>query len=177
MTPINQIKHHFTKCSLADLALLIEIGRETFYDTYAHSTTREDMMNYLDQSFSDEKMTAEIGQEHSHFYFMWIENQLTGYLKLNFPPHQTEFNQPGSMEIERCYLRKAFWEKGLGGLLIRQAVKIASDHRAKVIWLGVWQENPRAIRFYEKHGFTITGTHLFYFNEVAHADFKMELKL
>ena len=80
---------------------------------------------------------------------------------MNEAPAQTDRNDPASLEIERIYVSGGFQGEGLGRYLMEQAIQIAVERKKKYIWLGVWEKNERAIRFYKRNGFYKTGTHSF----------------
>ena len=66
------------KVTLNDIDQLQEIGRQTFYETFAGSNTEDDMQKYLDESFSESKLTAELTGPNSEFYFAILDNKVIG---------------------------------------------------------------------------------------------------
>ncbi|WP_051350315.1 hypothetical protein [Dyadobacter alkalitolerans] len=81
-----------TKASLENLAMLQQIARETFFETFAPANTEADMKKYLAENFSDEKMTAELNNPETQFFIAWDEQSPVGYLKFNSGLAQTEVN-------------------------------------------------------------------------------------
>ena len=77
------------KIGLEQLVPLQDIGRKTFYDTFFESDSEESMKAYLDTSFSTEKLTAELENRNSEFYFATQNEIVIGYLKVNFGSAQT----------------------------------------------------------------------------------------
>jgi ribosomal protein S18 acetylase RimI-like enzyme len=61
--------------------------------------------------------------------------------------------------------------------LEEQAINIATEHKKKYIWLGVWEKNEKAVHFYEKHGFYEAGTHSFVTEEDVQTDYIMRKDL
>ena len=57
------------KGTLSDLSVLQNIGRQTFSETFAEGNTEENMKKYLEEGFSNEKLTAELNNPDSEFYF------------------------------------------------------------------------------------------------------------
>jgi ribosomal protein S18 acetylase RimI-like enzyme len=100
-----------------------------------------------------------------------------GYLKLNFGQSQTELQDNRALEIERIYVLKEFHGKSVGQLLYAKASQIARQKRADYVWLGVWEENPRAISFYKKNGFIEFDKHVFLLGKDEQTDIMMKLKL
>lgn len=119
------------------------------------------MRQYLDMEFAEEKMKRELSDPDSEFYLAQLENRSIGYLKVSTGKAQTEFKDGSGMEIERIYVLKEFHGKGMAQLLFDKALEIANQKGTDHIWLGVWEKNPRAIRFYEKNGFVKFGSHPF----------------
>jgi len=165
------------KVELHDLEQLQEIGRRTFWETFVAVNTEENMTKYLSEGFSNEKLGAEIRNKNSSFYFAKIGDTIIGYLKLNFNDAQNEMVGQNSLEIERIYVLKEFHGKKVGQLLYNQAIQIAKEKGVSFVWLGVWEENKRAIHFYEKNGFTAFDKHIFLLGEDAQTDILMKLLL
>ncbi|WP_309614534.1 GNAT family N-acetyltransferase [Flavobacterium sp.] len=165
------------KITLIDINQLQKIGRQTFQETFSESNSEQNMKNYLEEVFSKEKMTAELNDENSEFYFATLENEVIGYLKINFGESQTELKDSKSLEIERIYVSKEFHGKSVGQLLYDKAIDIAKQKDAEYVWLGVWEENPRAINFYRKNGFVEFDKHIFKLGDDEQTDIMMKLKL
>lgn len=163
-----------TKNGLNQLQL---IGKQTFCETFSESNTAENMMYYLENSFSLDKITAELNDKNSVFYFAKIDEKVVGYLKLNFGQSQTELKNEKSIEIERIYVLKEFHGKKVGQILYDKAIEIAKRKEADFVWLGVWENNPRAIHFYKKNGFREFDTHVFKLGDDEQTDIMMKLRL
>ncbi|GMN08105.1 GNAT family N-acetyltransferase [Croceitalea sp. MTPC9] len=165
------------KVTLNDIEQLQQIGRQTFSETFSSSNTEENMTTYLEEGFSNEKLIEELNNESSEFYFALSENELVGYLKINFGQSQTELQDDTALEIERIYVLKEFHGKKVGQVLYEKAIEIAKQKNAHYVWLGVWEENPRAISFYKKNGFVEFDKHIFKLGDDEQTDIMMKLKL
>lgn len=165
------------KIGLDQLVPLQEIGRKTFYDTFFESDSEESMKTYLATSFSTQKLTAELENPHSEFYLATQNEVVIGYLKVNFGPAQTELQDGNSLEIERIYVLQDYHGKKVGQLLFEKAIAIAKDNSCSYVWLGVWEENHRALQFYSKNGFVAFDKHIFVFGDEAQTDIMMKLVL
>jgi ribosomal protein S18 acetylase RimI-like enzyme len=163
--------------SILELSALQAIGRKTFAETFAEGNSEENLANYLAEGFSDEKLSAELENKYSQFYFAEMEGRVLGYLKVNTGDAQSEQQDPDALEIERIYVLKEFQGKELGQKLYLKALSIAHVQNAPYIWLGVWESNPRAIRFYEKQGFVEFDQHIFQLGDDAQTDILMKLNL
>lgn len=160
-----------------DLAALQAIGRKTFVETFAESNSEENLAAYLEEGFSEDKLVAELRNENSQFYFAFETDKVIGYLKVNFGDAQSEKQDPNALEIERIYVLQQYHGKQVGALLYEQALAIAKERKAPYMWLGVWEENPRAIRFYQKQGFVEFGEHIFQLGDDAQRDVLMKKSL
>lgn len=161
------------KCSLDDITALREISIETFNDTFTDQNSLENMKAYLENAFHTEKLKTELSNLSSQFYFVYYDDDLAGYVKINMDEAQSEKMGDDSLEIERIYIRKNHQKHGLGKYLLNEAVKIAAEHNKKKIWLGVWEKNENAIAFYKKMGFVQTGEHSFFMGDDEQVDFIM----
>lgn len=167
-----------SKASIEALATLQQIGKATFFETFAESNSEADMKKYLDENFSTEKLTAEVNHPDSQFFVAWEGQSPIGYLKVNTGLAQTELQQDEStLEIERIYVLSAYHGKKVGQLLYEKALEVAGLLKKSSIWLGVWEKNPRAIKFYTKNGFVPFGQHLFKMGDDEQTDIMMKKKL
>lgn len=165
------------KVTINDLDQLQKIGRQTFYETFASGNTEKNMNKYLDESFSVAKLTTELTDNNAEFYFAALDKNVIGYLKINFGQSQTELQDDKALEIERIYVLKEYHGKNIGQLLYNKALNIARQKNANYVWLGVWEENPRAINFYKKNGFVEFDKHIFKLGNDEQTDIMMKLKL
>lgn len=165
------------KVTLADLVQLQEIGRQTFAETFSSTNTEENMKAYLEEGFSNAKLSAELDNPNSEFYFATLNNTVIGYLKINFGLAQTELKDDKALEIERIYVLQEFHGKKVGQLLYDQAIHLAKEKKADYVWLGVWEKNHRAIQFYTKNGFVEFDQHIFVLGDDEQTDIMMKLQL
>ena len=165
------------KVTLSDIDQLQKIGRQTFFETFAAGNTEENMQKYLAEGFTVEKLTAELTDPHSEFYFAEIDKEVIGYLKLNTGASQTELKDDKALEIERIYVLKEYHGKKAGQLLYNKALTIAREKGSDYVWLGVWDQNSRAISFYKKNGFVAFDQHIFTLGDDEQTDIMMKLVL
>ncbi len=167
---IEQINH-------SHIAALQQIGRQTFSETFAESNTAENMAKYLEEAYSHEKLSAELNNPNSFFYFAMLGEKVIGYLKINMSGSQTELKDNDALEIERIYVLKDYHGKKVGQLLFDKAIAIAKQQHLAYVWLGVWEENKRALQFYTKNGFVEFDQHVFVLGDEAQTDIMMKLVL
>jgi diamine N-acetyltransferase len=163
------------KAFIEDLEIIQNVGRETFYETFAPHNPEEIIKDYLKKSFATEKITSELNNPKSFFFIAWEENNPVGYLKLNSGSAQTELkDDETSLEIERIYVKSSHHGKKVGQLLYDKALKIAENQNKKYIWLGVWEKNERAVNFYKKNGFVEFNKHIFKLGNDEQTDLMMK---
>ena len=165
------------KATHEDIQTLLTIGRETFLETFADSNDPENINKYIAENFNEDKIRAEISNPESYFYIAWDDNTPAGYLKLNSGNAQNELQKEASLEIERIYVRSPYLGRKVGQVLYEKALEIAISLRKSYIWLGVWEENQRAIRFYEKNGFVAFDKHSFMMGPEEQTDIMMRKDL
>ena len=162
------------KATVLDDNQLLEISRKTFSETFLEHNTAENLATYLEENISLEKMQQQLKNPDSVFYFAKIKNEIVGYLKLNFAKTQTELQDKNAIEIERIYVLRSFQNQKIGQIFVDKTISIASDCGLEYIFLGVWEHNLQAIRFYKKNNFEIFDTHFFTIGSDVQTDFLMK---
>lgn len=162
-----------SKALTSDVKTLQTIGKQTFFETFAADNAEEDMNEYLEKNFTVEKITKELNNPESTFFIAWQDTDAIGYLKLNTGAAQTELQDDTALEIERIYIKSDYQGKKIGQILYDKALETANAQHKKSIWLGVWEENLRAIKFYEKNGFVAFDKHIFKMGNDEQTDIMM----
>lgn len=165
------------KCTPDDAVEVQQIGWKAYQETFAAMNSKETMAAYRNEAFEIDKIKNELLNPASYFYFVEVEGQLAGYLKVNAASAQTELQDPLSLEVERIYVLQAFQKMGLGRRLMEHAIEVALEKGKKYLWLGVWEKNCKAIQFYEKLGFTQIGIHDFVMGDEIQKDYMMRKDL
>lgn len=165
------------KCTLQDLHKLKDISIQTFDDTFRTNNKPENIDAYLENVFKLSLLEKELKHPSSEFYFIYYNNHVAGYLKLNISDAQTEKMNQNSLEIERFYLLSSFQKKGLGDKLMRFAFKRSKELGKQTIWLGVWEKNTNAVAFYKKYGFKKVDAHSFYMGDEEQIDWIFAVSL
>ena len=160
-----------------DLDVLVNISRTTFHEAFAHANTEENISAYINSAFDRAKLESELNNTSSQFYFAILEGIAAGYCKINFAPAQSDINDSESLEIERIYVLKKFQNQKAGQFMMNEVITVARASMLKFIWLGVWEENPGAIRFYRKNGFVPWKKHRFMLGNDMQTDIIMRKDL
>jgi diamine N-acetyltransferase len=169
-------KFEIKPLTINDLDQLQTIGRQTFSETFNSSNTEENMRKYLEEEFSSDKLSKELNDKNALFYFALLDQKVIGYIKINFSRSQTEFQDDRAVEIERLYVLSEFHGKKIGQILYEKSLEIAQQRKADYVWLGVWENNSRAINFYKKNGFVEFDKHIFKLGNDEQTDILMKLK-
>lgn len=164
-------------CTLTDLTILQKLSIETYTDTFAKFNTASDLEDYLNKAYNTAQLTQELTAENTHFYFLYLDKQLAGYLKINILDSQSEAMGNDFLEIERIYIRKQFKRRGLGKLLLEFALEKAKQFNKDKVWLGVWENNLPAQKFYQFMGFKRYSSHHFVMGTSVQTDYILTKEL
>lgn len=161
------------RATVTDAGLLAELGARTFYDTFAVDNTPEDMNAYLSSSFSPALQAAELADTSTIFLIAESDETAVGYAKLqsNAAPSCVAGATP--IELCRLYVSRTVIGSGAGAALMQACVDEAKLRGYKTMWLGVWEHNRRAQKFYERWGFQIAGEQDFQLGSDAQTDWVM----
>ncbi len=165
------------KAGLADADKLLAYSKKTFYDFFAHLNDAANMEAYAAIAFTNKKILAELTNPNSEFYFAMLDNEVVGYLKLNFNNAQTEFQDANAIEVERIYVSGEHHGKHIGQQLLNFAIQAGISRQLQYVWLGVWEHNQKAIGFYEHNGFEIFSSHEFLLGSDKQTDLLMKKQL
>ena len=160
------------KITLPDVPVLIEISRETFNDTFAHTCTAIDMQYFLDHTFNGQQLIKELNNAEEHNYFIEVAGKPVGYIR--FMEDYTDLpimKKWKALELKRFYILKEFHGLGVAQNLMDFFLAYAYKNNYQAVWLGVWEDNFRAQKFYEKYGFVNSGhTHDFPIGDTPQTD-------
>ncbi len=165
------------KCTLSDAPQLLQLARRTFVEAFEKDNDPEDFRAYINEAFAKNNIEKQLHDSDSTFYLVYRKEVLVGYFKLNQNGSQTDIKSEDSIELERIYVLKDFQGNQIGEQMLWKAQKIGCKKVKNFLWLGVWQKNKGAIRFYEKHGFVKFGTHPYYIGNDKQTDWLMRFDL
>lgn len=167
------------QASTEDAKLLTDLSYTTFWDAFAHhpKNAPDDLDHYMRQAFSLEQISEELSEPGNLFLLAEIDGEPAGYAKLIFENIEPGITAEKPVELSRLYSHQKFLGKGVGQALMDACFESAKDKGCDVMWLGVWEFNPRARRFYEKHGFYEVGKHTFQLGSDPQTDLLMQKEL
>lgn len=158
---------------------LARMARETFLDTYQEIARKdqENMNLYLAEALSDQKIASLLENPQNTFLLAEKQQELLGYVKLVRGFHYDNRSDPSFINLEKIYLRRHAQSQGIGQRFMHHSLDIAAREGFSWIWLGVWDVNQSAIRFYERFGFAHCGVHHFKMGEHIYEDLLFKKKL
>ena len=149
------------KAQVKDAALLAGLATQTFIESHGHSAAAADIDAYVTKNYTPAMLQAELEDPDNIYHIQYYHKLPVGFSKiiLNSPYE----GSPGNavIKLERIYLLKSYYGTNLGPALMDFLIHLMKKEKQTGVWLYVWKENNRAIRFYEKKGFTITGSYDF----------------
>lgn len=160
-----------------DAELIADLSRKTFYQTFGHVNTKENMDKFMNEQFSREKLIKEVTEPGNIFLLAFDGDAPVGYARMREGQKFPEFKNKDSLEIARIYAVNTYIGTGVGQQLMRQCIFIAKELKKEIIWLGVWEKNPRAIAFYTKWGFKKFDEHDFLLGDDPQRDWLLMKKL
>jgi ribosomal protein S18 acetylase RimI-like enzyme len=173
--PINNL--YIKRASVNEVELLRELSITTFTNTYAAYNTPENMQMYIEKYFNTETLLSELNSQENFFFFAMLDDVPAGYIKLRTVHEQPALGDKKSIELERIYVVTQFQRTGLGYKLLQHGIEFAHSEGFDVLWLGVWNRNEKAIKFYEKCGFEIFSEHKFILGTEEQIDYLMKKDL
>jgi diamine N-acetyltransferase len=150
-----------------DAAALAELGARTFRDAFAAQNRAEDMDAYVAQTYGEAQQRRELEDPKNVALLVERDGVLIGFAQLR--------REGEKVEIARFYVDRAHHGEGIAQELMQRCIEVARELGAQTLWLGVWERNPRAIRFYEKCGFVDIGSHPFLVGSDLQTDRLMSL--
>jgi GNAT superfamily N-acetyltransferase len=164
------------EATIEDAEPLTDLAYKTFWDAFHDhpKNAPEDLADYMAKAFSLEQIRSELSDKNSIFLIAEIENEMVGYAKLIVDNIEAGITATKPIELNRLYSAQEFLGKGVGARLMQECFAVAKDLGCDAMWLGVWEHNPRAQRFYEKYDFREVGKHTFLLGSDAQTDLLMQ---
>jgi ribosomal protein S18 acetylase RimI-like enzyme len=154
----------------ADAAAFAAFAARTFRETYLPTCQPADVEAYVAEHFGEERQRAELADPARRTLFAVVDGALAGYAQLRSGPAPACVAGRRPMEVARFYVDSRWHGQGVAATLMAACVSAAD---ADALWLGVYQSNARAVRFYTKSGFRVVGTDRFTMGSDVQDDFIM----
>ena len=157
------------KATTEDAAIIADIGKVSFLESHGHSAPAPDIDVYVAKKYTVDVMRGELENTENIFHLIYCDGQIAGYSKMIFNVANEHIPDQHVTCLNRLYLLKEFYDKGLGAQLFEHNVAISKQAHQAGMWLYVWIENKRAAAFYERAGFAIMGNASFQIS-VSHSN-------
>ena len=146
-----------------DVSLLTQLGRITFTESFSEQNNPENFQIYLDEKYQHEVIMGEFKNPENQFFIAEYKSEPAGFIKLLFNEDENhpDLKDKKCLSLERIYVLKKCQGLHIGKLLMEKAIAIATANQFQLIWLGVWENNLKAIQIYKKWGFEQFGSHIF----------------
>jgi diamine N-acetyltransferase len=150
------------RAEATDAARVAAFARRTFLETFGHDNSVEDMSLYLESAYSPDKQAAELSSPDILTLLAEQDAAIIAFAMLRRNgPMPACVTVPDPVELWRFYVDRPWHGRGVAPALMDAALDAAGALGGRSIWLGVWEQNARAIAFYTKHAFVDVGTHEF----------------
>ncbi len=149
------------RAEVRDAPALAELAERTFRDAFGHANRPEDMDLHCQSFYGTQRLVREVADPETTTLVCEYDGVLVGYgqLRWDAPPACVVGARPA--EVQRLYVDRQYHGKGTAQALMAALVEAAVAGAGDVLWLGVWEHNPRAIAFYAKAGFREVGEQVF----------------
>ena len=163
------------RITLKDVPALSLIAKKTFYDTFTGTCTPADMDNFLNKFYNENTLATEVEDRVMEYFFAEIEGEIVGYILFsNGREDFAEIQGSTALELKRLYVVEAFHGKGIAQQMMQFFLDHAKSQGYDSVFLGVWEHNLRAQKFYHKYGFVKSShTHDFPIGDTPQTDVYM----
>lgn len=156
-----------------DAAVLADLARRTFYDTFAATNNPNDMALHLQSVYGVDQQTLELTDRDITTLLVEEDGVAIAYAQLRTDHVPDCVTGPNPIEVWRFYVDRSWHGRGVAQTLMEGVRAVAREKGAKTMWLGVWEKNDRARAFYAKCGFADVGEHIFLFGTDPQTDLVM----
>jgi ribosomal protein S18 acetylase RimI-like enzyme len=176
MKRLNQVS--IRRVTIADWKNLLDLSNNTYRESFFEAFNDPEAFEaYTSKIFAPEVIKTELTDPDIACYFAMDGEQPIGYTKLNFGNRQTIFQGDDAAEVERIYVLIDYQSKGIGKALLNHSIENARSRKLEKLWLAVWENNGRAINFYERQGFHKFITHQYLVGTDLQTDILMKFSL
>ena len=156
-----------------DAKQLAQLAERTFRATFGDTNTTADMDLHCRMNYDESIQAAEISDPNTITLLSDNDGTLIGFAQLRWDetPACVRAKSPG--EIHRLYVVDQWHGKGVAQELMNASIEEMKIHGSDIVWLGVWERNPKAKAFYRKFGFVEVGDHTFSVGEDPQRDIIM----
>ncbi len=138
-----------------DNAALAELSETTFVETFGPLYSVENLNRFVAQVYAPDTIGAELTNPNRLFRVAEEDGQMVGYAKLGLDVSLDYDPGPRrTLELKQLYVRQSHLGVGIAQQLMDWVLSEARARSFDDIILSVYNDNPRAQRFYQKYGFS-----------------------
>ncbi|HEY4293204.1 GNAT family N-acetyltransferase [Luteibacter sp.] len=156
-----------------EAATLSELMERTFRHTFGAFNSDAELAAHCAGNYGETIQRREIDDPDVTTFVCAVGDALVAFAQVRQGKRPAEVTGTKPVEIHRIYVDASFHGKGIAHVLIEACLEEAIQRKADAVWLGVWENNPKATRFYEKYGFETVGEHVFHVGNDAQRDLVM----
>jgi diamine N-acetyltransferase len=149
------------RATVADAQRLADLARQTFVESHGRSAPAADIDAYLSEKYAVSVLSAELADPSGIYHLARVDGELAGFSKFTLDTTCEPGDAADVGRLDRLYVLRPHYGSGVGAALMDHLLDLMRRERQSGVWLYVWKENSRAVRFYQKRGFAITGSHDF----------------
>ena len=168
---------HVRPATKDDIPALVQLGRKTFEESFSDDNNPANMAAYLEQSFNNEKLANELTESGSRYFIAEEGTEPVGYARVRLSDEVKDHLTESALELQRIYVDGAHQGKKIGVNLMKACLDYARQHKFRWLWLGVWEKNFKAQKFYRQWGFEKFGEHIFQMGDDPQTDLLMKKRI
>jgi len=176
---VNGMVTRVRRARIEDAGIVAAVAAETFELACPPGTAPASITAFIDEHLSESRFAGYLASDDRIVLLADVDGEIAGYtmLVLGEPTDAgvaEAVSARPTVELSKCYVRYGFHGHGVATTLMESSLDAAAAAGAASLWLGVNQQNARAIRFYGKSGFSQVGTKTFLVGDEVHDDFVFE---
>lgn len=161
------------EATIQDIPAVRAVAISSYSDTFSPHNSQENMEKYLDGFYSLTALENEFYEPSTCIFMACEADQLVGFARLRECDEAESLLGENTVELHRIYVLTSAQGKSVGKLLMEASLTYAQEKEYEWIWLGVWERNFKAHRFYEAWGFERFSEHTFWMGDDPQVDWLM----
>ena len=156
------------KATVEDFQSIVDIGNISVAEAHMDSCSPAELNEYLKRNYTPDAVKDELRNPDNIYHLINYKETPVGFSKIILNAAHPNIGAGNVTKLDRIYLLKEFFGLKLGLKLLNFNISLAKNNHQSGIWLYTWVGNKRAVNFYLKAGFIITGSHHFYVTDESY---------
>jgi ribosomal protein S18 acetylase RimI-like enzyme len=142
------------KASLKEAEEISQLASTTFVQAFGHLWADKAVFEeYLSNTFSVDKISSSITKSNNVFWIAYSNNTPIGYAKLKKYSPNKLIAIANPAQLQKIYVLENYIGNQVGAKLQNEVFNEVRKNNIAELWLAVWDQNFKGIRFYENYGF------------------------